>query len=224
MAHDNSSSLLKAEGGPKFRVGKEAAIIQAARLNEGYRKERFTAWLIAMGILIATLLSGCATNPPSKGSNPYSAPAAPPLPSYRGKAPYNRPYVVRGRRYYPMETARGYRERGVASWYGWESGNRTAMGTRFNPKALTAAHKTLPLPSRVKVTNVYNGRSVVVLVNDRGPFVKNRIIDLSHGAARAIGIQGLGQVLVESLEGREAAALRRKPFGSGPFVSDTRGD
>jgi len=101
-----------------------------------------------------------------------------------------------------MRSAVGYNEQGIASWYGSESGNRTAMGTRFNPHGLTAAHKTLPLPTRVRVTSLKNGRSVDVVVNDRGPFKENRLIDLSHGAAKRIGLdkQGLVKVKVESIE------------------------
>ncbi len=101
-----------------------------------------------------------------------------------------------------MRSAVGYSERGIASWYGSESGNRTAMGARFNPQGLTAAHRTLPLPTKVKVTNLRNGRSVNVIVNDRGPFKRNRIIDLSHGAAKRIGLdkQGLAEVKVEYLD------------------------
>jgi len=117
-------------------------------------------------------------------------------------APYNKAYTVKGKTYYPMRTAVGYREIGIASWYGSESGNRTAMGTRFNPQGISAAHKTLPLPAKVKVTNLRNGRSVVVIVNDRGPFRKNRLIDLSHGAAKKIGLdrQGLTEVRIEYIE------------------------
>jgi rare lipoprotein A len=117
-------------------------------------------------------------------------------------APYNRPYTVRGQTYHPIRTAVGYRETGIASWYGSESGNRTAKGTHFNPQGLTAAHKTLPLPTKVKVTNLRNGRSVNVVVNDRGPFKKNRLIDLSYGAAKKIGLdkQGLTKVKVEYLD------------------------
>jgi len=101
-----------------------------------------------------------------------------------------------------MRSAIGYSETGVASWYGSESGNKTAMGVHFNPQGMTAAHKTLPLPTKVKVTNLSNGKSVNVLVNDRGPFKKNRIIDLSQGAAKIIGLdkQGLTKVKVEYLE------------------------
>jgi rare lipoprotein A len=96
-----------------------------------------------------------------------------------------------------MTSAAGYSEQGIASWYGYESGNRTAMGTRFKPQGYTAAHKTLPLPSRVRVTNLHNGRAIIVVVNDRGPFKKNRLIDLSHGAAKKIGLHGLAKVKIE---------------------------
>lgn len=98
-----------------------------------------------------------------------------------------------------MASAAGYKEVGTASWYGSESGNRTATGARFRAQNLTAAHKTLPLPCKVRVTNLHNGRSVDVLVNDRGPFKKGRLIDLSKAAARRIGIRGLAKVKVEYL-------------------------
>ena len=100
-----------------------------------------------------------------------------------------------------MLSSRGYREVGIASWYGFESGSRTATGERFNPRGLSAAHKTLPLPTRVRVTNLANGKSTVVMVNDRGPFVKGRLIDLSMGAARRLDIyqRGSAKVLVEAL-------------------------
>ncbi|MCO6428489.1 MAG: septal ring lytic transglycosylase RlpA family protein [Nitrosomonas communis] len=142
-------------------------------------------------LLIPILFSGC------------SAPVKTPTPSVsrsHQNAPYNRPYKVRGKTYYPMPSAVGYSEKGIASWYGAESGNRTAMGTRFYPQGLTAAHKTLPLPTKVRVTNLRNGRAVDVIVNDRGPFKKNRLIDLSHGAAKRIGLRGLTEVKVEYLK------------------------
>ncbi|MGZ8196260.1 MAG: septal ring lytic transglycosylase RlpA family protein, partial [Methylosarcina sp.] len=100
----------------------------------------------------------------------------------------------------------GYREYGIASWYGSESGNRTAMGVRFRPHGISAAHKTLPLPTKVRVTNLQNGKSVVVVVNDRGPFKKGRLIDLSQGAARKIGIRGLARVKVEYYDETQASA------------------
>jgi rare lipoprotein A len=86
---------------------------------------------------------------------------------------------------------------GVASYYGHElAGNRTASGERFNPKALTAAHRTLPLGTKLKVTNKSNGKSVIVRVNDRGPFVKKRLIDLSLGAAQQVGMVAAGHAAV----------------------------
>ena len=95
-----------------------------------------------------------------------------------------------------------YLASGVASYYGRElAGRRTASGERFNPEGLTAAHRTLPLGTRIRVTNPANGRSVVVRVNDRGPFIRGRILDLSHGAARVIGLasRGHGRVEIERL-------------------------
>lgn len=149
-----------------------------------------TASVIGL-LFVIGLFSGCSTTvkPPTAS-----------VPKSQSGAPYNRPYKVRGKTYYPMASAIGYRAEGIASWYGSESGNKTAMGTRFNPQGLTAAHKTLPLPTKVRVTNLRNGRSVNVIVNDRGPFKRNRIIDLSHGAAKKIGLQGLTEVRVEVID------------------------
>jgi rare lipoprotein A len=124
------------------------------------------------------------------------------------------PYVVNGRRYVPMsvEDAQRYREDGIASWYGYESGRMTANGEAFNPNGLTAAHKYLPIPMFVQVTNLENGRSLIVRVNDRGPFPSDqnprsgdRIIDLSLGAARRLGFQtkGTTKVRVEAIQVRE---------------------
>jgi rare lipoprotein A len=89
---------------------------------------------------------------------------------------------------------------GIASVYSTESGNKTASGERLNPSALTAAHRTLRLGTRVRVTNKHNGRSVIVTINDRGPFVRGRIIDLTPASARAIGVSGLVPVTVEANE------------------------
>jgi rare lipoprotein A len=152
-------------------------------------------------VWIALLFNGCATQKtvsPSLPSHRHSVYHPNPEHS-RHKAAYNRPYRIRGKTYYPMASAVGYKEIGTASWYGSESGNRTATGTRFKPHHLTAAHKTLPLPCKVRVTNLHNGRSVVVVVNDRGPFKKGRLIDLSKEAARRIGVRGLAKVKVEYL-------------------------
>lgn len=121
----------------------------------------------------------------------------------------NSPYVVNGRRYVPMsiKEAENYREVGIASWYGYETRNKkwghmTANGEVFDPEGLTAAHKYLPLPTFVRVTNLENHRSIIVRVNDRGPFVKGRIIDLSAGAAKRLGFyrKGLAKVRVETIK------------------------
>lgn len=120
----------------------------------------------------------------------------------------NAPYVVHGKRYVPMsvQQSQTYKEKGVASWYGAETlrqkgGHMTANGEAFVPAQLTAAHKHLPLPTYVRVTNLKNKKSIIVRVNDRGPFVQGRIIDLSTGAAKRLGFydQGLTQVLVETV-------------------------
>lgn len=97
-----------------------------------------------------------------------------------------------------------YQAKGHASWYGpGFDGRKTASGERFNRHALTAAHKTLPLHSRVLVTNLANNESVVVRINDRGPYSRGRLIDLSQGAARAIGLHGVGQVEIVALENED---------------------
>ncbi|WP_313806331.1 septal ring lytic transglycosylase RlpA family protein [Sphingobium sp.] len=107
-----------------------------------------------------------------------------------------KPYAVRGVTYVPAVDP-GYDHLGYASWYGNESGNRTANGERFMPRAVTAAHATLPLPSYVEVTSLETGRTILVRVNDRGPFAgRGRIIDLSRGAAEQLGIRAVGHAPV----------------------------
>ena len=125
----------------------------------------------------------------------------------RGKVKKS-PYVVKGRRYVPMsvEQAQTYQETGIASWYGYETykqkgGHMTANGEAFDPNGLNAAHKYLPLPTFVKVTNLKNRRSIILRVNDRVPFVDGRIIDLSAGASRKLGFndKGTAKVRVETI-------------------------
>lgn len=159
--------------------------------------------------LVALLLSGCLTKNPGgyyRGDGPHAnsgridyanipdaVPKVEPIQPSR-----SRPYTVLGRKYYPLKTARGYRAQGMASWYGRKfHGRRTATGEPYDMYAMTAAHKTLPLPSYVRVTNISNGRSVVVRVNDRGPFLHNRVIDLSYVAAAKLGMIGKGTARVE---------------------------
>jgi len=107
-------------------------------------------------------------------------------------------YVVNGKTYYVMNSSEGYSEQGLASWYGEKfHGRRTSSGETYDMYAMTAAHKSLPLPSYVEVTNLDNGRRIVVKVNDRGPFHANRVIDLSWTAASKLGILAKGTGLVE---------------------------
>lgn len=116
--------------------------------------------------------------------------------------PSLRKYEVGGKTYYPQKSATGYSQKGQASWYGRKfHGHLTANGEVYNMFAMTAAHKTLPLPSYVKVRNLANGREIIVRVNDRGPFHDNRIIDLSYSAAYKLGMlgQGTANVQVEAI-------------------------
>lgn len=107
-------------------------------------------------------------------------------------------YVIKGKTYHVMKSAKHYKAKGVASWYGSHGRNKkTSTGERYNMYAMTAAHPTLPIATRVRVKNLNNGRSIVVRINDRGPFLSNRIIDLSFGAAKKLGIKGLAPVEIE---------------------------
>ncbi len=158
---------------------------------------RFVAFVAA-----ALALAACATAPqgvPGGGANPH----------YK----IGKPYQVNGRWYHPHEQP-DYDAIGVASWYGDEfHGRPTANGERFDKNRLSAAHTTLPLPSVVEVENLENGRRARVRVNDRGPFVGDRIIDLSHAAARELGFEqkGLARVRVRYLGRAELLALAPRP-------------
>lgn len=123
----------------------------------------------------------------------------------------NKPYIVFGRRYTPMQSAQGYREIGVASWYGKKfHGRLTSSGESYDMYAMTAAHKTLPLPSYVSVRNLANGREVIVRVNDRGPFLHGRVIDLSYAAAHKLDVLKTGTARVEVI----AVGPGHRPAGS----------
>ncbi|NIQ93710.1 MAG: septal ring lytic transglycosylase RlpA family protein [Desulfuromonadales bacterium] len=115
---------------------------------------------------------------------------------------HEKPYMVNGKRYDPLRSHEGFVQEGVASWYGKKfHGRKTSNGEIYNMHAMTAAHKTLPMGVYVKVRNRANGREAIVRVNDRGPFVKSRIIDLSYAAAKKLGVDGPGTapVRVEAL-------------------------
>ncbi|MBI3574400.1 MAG: septal ring lytic transglycosylase RlpA family protein [Gammaproteobacteria bacterium] len=160
-------------------------------------------------LLAAIALTACGTVPRGGGyyldDGPDAAPAADvskvpdAVPQREPRAAYgNNNYTALGVRYTPMPDAKGYRERGVASWYGKKfHGHPTSSREPYDMYAMTAAHKTLPLPSYVRVHNLQNGRAVIVRVNDRGPFLHDRVIDLSYAAAYKLGIVGTGTGLVE---------------------------
>lgn len=115
----------------------------------------------------------------------------------------NLSYKVAGRRYYPQKNVEGFSQTGRASWYGpGFHGKRTSSGERFDMNEMTAAHPTLPIPSYARITNLKNGRSVVVRINDRGPFHGNRVVDLSRAAAKQLGFlaNGTANVRVEALK------------------------
>lgn len=143
---------------------------------------KFSNLLLPMCIGLLSFLLSCAT--PEKG--PALSPG------------YPEPYKIGKRWYQPLKHARGFRERGMASWYGKEfHGRKTANGEIYNMYAMTAAHRTLPLGTYVRAHNLNNGKMVDVRINDRGPFVRGRVIDLSYEAAQRIGLVGPGTAPVE---------------------------
>src|SRR5260221_10107835 len=137
-----------------------------------------------------------------------------PVPKGGGGYKVGQPYTINGRTYYPSENS-SYRAEGVASWYGPDfHGRLTANGEIFDMHGISAAHPTMPIPSYARVTNLDNGRSIIVRVNDRGPYARSRIIDVSIGAANALGFygDGLAHVRVEyvgraPIEGSDDRAL-----------------
>jgi rare lipoprotein A len=142
-------------------------------------------------------------------SQPEPVPKEEPLSAYGNPKTYS----VWGKTYQVMESAAGYEEEGLASWYGRKfHGYRTSSGEPFDMYRFTAAHRTLPLPTYARVTNLDNGKSLVVRVNDRGPFHSERIIDLSWAAAARLGIEGkgTGRVRVEALTVREKVKPSRE--------------
>lgn len=131
--------------------------------------------------------------PDNLAAIPDAEPRAEPLSRFA-----NRPYEVFGKRYVPLASVQPFRQRGLASWYGKRfHGQKTSSGERYDMYAMTAAHKTLPIPSYARVTRVATGRSVIVRINDRGPFHDGRVIDLSYAAAYRLGIIGTGSGEVE---------------------------
>jgi len=186
------------------------------------------AW-VALGLVAALLLGGCASRGPAEWSGrdgpaaeipaglertPDAVPRVEPL---RVGGP-NKPYEIRGVRYVPMTEDRPLRERGLASWYGRKfHGRPTSNGETYDMFAMTAAHKTMPLPSYARVRNPANGREIIVRVNDRGPFHEGRVIDLSYTAALKLGVLGgVAPVDVERITHDQIRAGLR-PAPTAPF-------
>jgi len=134
-------------------------------------------------------------------------------------------YVVFGKRYHVLDSSDGFVQRGIASWYGTKfHGRPTSSGEVYNMHAMTAAHKTLPIPVYVHVKNLDNGRSMVVRVNDRGPFVAGRIIDLSYAAAKKLGVDGPGTAKVEISTVGPGQALPTSVVRTIPLSKDLQPD
>jgi len=162
---------------------------------------------LALITTVLVLLTACAGKPPVE-LEPDSAPTGTidwsqvkdARPRHEPKSPYGNPdsYEQFGKKYVVLASAENYQKRGVASWYGTKfHGRRTSSGETYDMMKMTAAHKTLPLPSYAKVTNLENGKSIIVKINDRGPFAKGRIIDLSYAAAHRLEMTEKGTARVE---------------------------
>jgi rare lipoprotein A len=137
----------------------------------------------------------------------------------KGRDPTMRPYLVNGERYYPLPDAEGFVQYGKASWYGKKfHGRPTSNGEIYNMYKISAAHKTLPMGTYVRVTNTSNQKEIIVRVNDRGPFVKGRIIDLSYAAAKKIGILGPGTAKVKIVALGKEVGNFKSPLGIKPVV------
>jgi peptidoglycan lytic transglycosylase len=181
-------------------MGEQSARIELRRLAR-----------VCATIAVALLLANCAAGTGQRAKNTNYSPKVvadgEPVPRGGGTFKLGNPYTINGRTYYPSHDP-AYRAEGIASWYGRDfHGRQTANGEVYDMNAISAAHPTMPLPSYARVTNLENGRSIIVRVNDRGPYAHNRIIDLSTGTARALGSygQGLARVRVEYV-GRAAIA------------------
>jgi rare lipoprotein A len=183
-----------------------------------------------LSLVLLLFLASCATPPPATTTPPppgkYYKDDGPPeaVPENIGQVPdavprdepfhrfANRPYTVFGQTYVPVVNKEPSKQRGLASWYGKKfHGEKTSSGEVYDMFAMTAAHKTFPIPSYARVTNVKNGLSVVVRINDRGPFHPGRIIDLSYAAAARIGIVSSGSAQVEVERVFEAVGSASKP-------------
>jgi len=199
-------------------------------------KPRGAGALLLM-IVVAAMVAGCSSTGHKRGGGYYSndgpgddipanieaiPDAVPRVEPYASGA--NRPYVVFGKRYVPDTSDSPFKQRGIASWYGKKfHGNSTSIGESYDMYAMTAAHPTLPIPSYARVTSAINGKSIIVRVNDRGPFHDNRIMDLSYVAAYKLGIigPGSGEVTVERILPAEARQMAAAAAAGGAVAAGT---
>jgi len=183
-----------------------------------FRNRAPIGYVLATGFTVMCVLAGgCGVvierDGPGEVVAAGTAADARPRPEPRSR--YGNPdsYEVYGQRYSTLKSSAGFRERGIASWYGKKfHGRRTSSGEVYDMYKMTAAHRELPLPTYVEVTNLENGRSAVVKVNDRGPFHENRIIDLSYAAALKLGVAEKGTAFVEVVA-LDQAAVRASATG-----------
>ena len=184
-----------------------------------------------LSLLLLCMVTACA--PSGRYSQRHdSAPVAPPsnvamhdaVPAYEPYAPANlRPYRVLGEHYTPLTTGKGYSAVGLASWYGQKfHGHLTSNGEVYDMYAMTAAHKTLPLPSFARITNLANGNQAIVRINDRGPFHSERLIDLSYAAALKLGMlsHGVAKVKLDVIHIDQQGQMT---VGSGPTIAPAQG-
>ncbi|MEN8141375.1 MAG: septal ring lytic transglycosylase RlpA family protein [Thermodesulfobacteriota bacterium] len=157
------------------------------------------------------ILTGCASTGTSKPQVISSSAKSPSMRQATKVKGTQRPYKIKGKKYYPLPSAEGFSQKGVASWYGKPfHGRKTSNGETYNMYKLSAAHKTLPMGTNLLVTNLDNGRKLTVRVNDRGPFVRGRIIDLSYKAAKEMGMLKKGTARVRIAALGEAVTVHEK--------------
>ncbi|HEX23103.1 MAG TPA: septal ring lytic transglycosylase RlpA family protein, partial [Chromatiales bacterium] len=183
------------------------AIRRPSRVKRSRPGEPLLAWgtphHLLLGLAMGLLLSACGSLEVQDGAPDRHVDAsgiADAVPKIEPYSKYGNPssYQVAGKTYYVLDDHSGYHQRGQASWYGTKfHGRRTSSGEPYDMYAMTAAHKSLPIPSYVEVTNLDNGRKTVLRVNDRGPFIDGRIIDLSYVAAKKLGVYDTGTARVE---------------------------
>ena len=174
------------------RFGSTVPVSTPALARGSMRSRISRLLLLGLSLWLIAVLSGCALVGSGASSQPTQS----------GGKRGTKAYTVRGKTYYPLVSADGFREEGIASWYGKDfHGKTTANGEKYNMYGMTAAHKLLPFNTRVRVTNKNNGKSIVVRINDRGPFVGNRVIDLTKTGAEQLGMLGPGTapVLIENV-------------------------